>query len=70
MPNDEDTTADDNAPTGAGALPSILGGMSPDELFARGMQSVRMTGGGSLQSWEPPTVKEAERLFPNYRSPR
>ena len=67
MPNDEDTTADDNAPNGEGALPSILGGMSPDELFARGMQSVRMTGGGSLQSWEPPTVKEAERLFPNYQ---
>ena len=40
--------------------------MSPDELFARGMQSVRMTGGGSLQSWEPPTVTEAARLFPNY----
>ena len=40
--------------------------MSPDELFARGLQSVRMTGGGSLQSWEPPTVAEAARLFPNY----
>ena len=67
MPNDEDITDEDNAPTGAGALPSILGGMSPDELFARGMQSVRMTGGGSLQSWEPPTVVEAARLFPNYQ---
>jgi serine/threonine protein kinase len=50
----------------SGAMPSIMGGMSPDELFARGMQSVRMTGGGSLQSWEPPSVEEAERLFPNY----
>ena len=67
MPNDEDTTADEDAPNGAGALPSILGGMSPDELFARGMQSVRMTGGGSLQSWEPPSVAEAARLFPNYQ---
>ena len=66
MPNEpEPPPAEDAAPV-AGALPSILGGMSPDELFARGMQSVRMTGGGSLQSWEPPTVTEAARLFPNY----
>ena len=67
MPHDPDSTAADDATPESGALPSILGGMSPDELFARGMQSVRMTGGGSLQSWEPPTVKEAERLFPNYQ---
>ncbi len=67
MPDDLDTPADDDASNGAGALPSILGGMSPDELFARGMQSVRMTGGGSLQSWEPPSVAEAARLFPNYQ---
>jgi hypothetical protein len=45
----------------------LLGGVSPDELFARGMQSVRMTGGGSMQNWEPPTVEEAARLFPNYK---
>jgi len=31
------------------------------------MQSVRMTGGGSMQNWEPPTVSEAARLFPNYQ---
>ena len=31
------------------------------------MQSVRMTGGGSMQNWEPPTVEEAARLFPNYK---
>jgi hypothetical protein len=31
------------------------------------MQSVRMTGGGSMQNWEPPTVEEAARLFPNYQ---
>jgi serine/threonine protein kinase len=48
-------------------LPSLLGGLNPDELFARGMQSVRMTGGGSMQNWEPPTVTEAARLFPNYK---
>ncbi len=67
MAHDPDTTPADDASDGEGALPSILGGMSPDELFARGMQSVRMTGGGSLQSWEPPTVAEAARLFPNYQ---
>ncbi len=67
MATDTDPTpSDDAAQGGAGALPSILGGMSPDELFARGMQSVRMTGGGSLNSWEPPTITEAARLFPNY----
>ncbi len=66
MPNDPELTSAGDPDPVAGALPSILGGMSPDELFARGMQSVRMTGGGSLQSWEPPTVLEASRLFPNY----
>jgi serine/threonine protein kinase len=45
---------------------SVLGGLSPDELFARGMQSVKMTGNGALMSWEPPTTEEAARLFPNY----
>ncbi len=67
MPTDPDPNPADDSPNGEGALPSILGGMNPDELFARGMQSVRMTGGGSLQSWEPPTVMEAARLFPNYQ---
>ncbi len=66
MPTNPDPDPADDAAPESGALPSILGGMSPDELFARGMQSVRMTGGGSLQSWEPPSVKEAENLFPNY----
>ena len=66
MPDESEIPpAQDTVPQ-PGALPSILGGMSPDELFARGLQSVRMTGGGSLQSWEPPTVAEAARLFPNY----
>ncbi len=45
---------------------SILGTLGADELFARGMQSVKMTGGGGLSSWEPPTTAEAARLFPNY----
>ena len=45
---------------------SILSGLNPDELFARGMQSVKMTGAGGLTTWEPPSVAEAARLFPNY----
>ena len=43
-----------------------LGGLSPDELFARGMQSVKMTGAGGLTTWEPPSVAEAAVLFPAY----
>ena len=61
-------TNPENPPPDDGAsAPSLLGGLNPDELFARGMQSVRMTGGGSMQNWEPPTVAEASRLFPNYK---
>ena len=48
------------------AQASMLGGLNPEELLARGMQSVRMTGGGGLTDWSPPTVTEAARLFPNY----
>ncbi len=62
MPDD----ADSSSISEQGSVPSILNGMSPDELFARGMQSARMTGGGSLQSWEPPSLDEACRLFPHY----
>ena len=43
-----------------------LGGLSPDELFARGMQSVKMTGAGGLTTWEPPSAAEAAALFPAY----
>ncbi len=64
MPTAPDNSSPDQSDA---ALPSMLGGLNPDELFARGMQSVRMTGGGSMQNWEPPTVAEAARLFPNYR---
>ena len=59
MPDD----ADSSSISEQGSVPSILNGMSPDELFARGMQSARMTGGGSLQSWEPPSLDEACRLL-------
>src|ERR1700761_718661 len=59
--------SDKPSPPEDASAPSMLGGVSPDELFARGMQSVRMTGGGNMQNWEPPTVEEAARLFPNYK---
>ncbi len=61
------TDPENPTPANGEPLQSILGGLNPDELFARGMQSVRMTGGGSMQNWEPPTIEEAARLFPNYR---
>jgi len=64
MPTAPETLSPDNS---GPPLPSVLGGLNTDELFARGMQSVRMTSGGNMQNWEPPTVTEAARLFPNYR---
>ncbi len=53
-------------PTGGNPGTSVLSGLNPDELFARGMQSVKMTGAGGMTTWEPPSVPEAARLFPNY----
>ena len=44
--------------------PGQFGGVSPDEMFARAMQSVRMTGGPG--EWQPPTMEEAAQLFPGY----
>jgi serine/threonine protein kinase len=61
------TNPENQPPDDGTSAPSLLGGLNPDELFARGMQSVRMTGGGSMQNWEPPTIAEAARLFPNYK---
>jgi serine/threonine protein kinase len=55
-----------SAPPGPPKPESILAGLNPDELFARGMQSVKITGAGGLTNWEPPTIEEAARLFPNY----
>ncbi|MEP6669979.1 MAG: hypothetical protein ABJF10_12545, partial [Chthoniobacter sp.] len=45
--------------------PTLLGNLPPDEMFARGMQSVKMTS-GTAGTWQPPSVEEANRLFPNY----
>jgi serine/threonine protein kinase len=46
-------------------LPTAMQGLRPDELLARAMQTVRMTGAGA-GGWEPPTVEEAALLFPQY----
>ena len=47
------------------SLPTSLGGIDPGELFARGMQSAKMSGGGA-HGWMPPTPEEVAHLFPNY----
>ena len=60
-----ESSPDQPAQTDQGPLSELVG-LNPEELLARGMQSVRMTGGGSLTSWEPPTAEETARLFPNY----
>src|SRR4051812_41226089 len=44
--------------------PTLLGSIAPDEMFARGMQTVKMTGGPG--TWEPPSIEEAAQLFPGY----
>jgi len=45
--------------------PSLLGNLAPDEMFARGMQSVKMTS-GTAGAWQPPTLEEAAQLFRGY----
>ena len=46
-------------------LPSAIGGLKPEEALVRAMQSVRMTGMGR-GTWQPPSVAEVARLFPQY----
>ena len=43
----------------------MIKSLRPDEVLARAMQSVRMTQTGR-GGWQPPTVEEAARLFPEY----
>jgi serine/threonine protein kinase/formylglycine-generating enzyme required for sulfatase activity len=44
---------------------TLLGSVSPDEMFARGMQSVKMTTAeGGV--WQSPSTEEVSRLFPGY----
>ncbi|MEQ1859259.1 MAG: serine/threonine-protein kinase, partial [Chthoniobacteraceae bacterium] len=50
--------------TGSAPLPSALGGVNPEELLARGMNTVQMTGAAG--GWTPPSVDDAARLFPQY----
>src|SRR5215217_7406225 len=57
---------DQSAPPAPSNPNPILAGLQPDELFARGMQSVKITGVNGLANWEPPTLEETARLFPNY----
>ena len=40
--------------------------MDPGELFARELNSVRMSSGGGAHGWEPPSDEEVARLFPQY----
>ena len=40
--------------------------MDPGELFARGLNTVRMSSGGGAHGWEPPSDEEVARLFPQY----
>lgn len=42
-----------------------LGRLDPEQLLARGMNSVQMSTAGGL-GWTPPSVAEAARLFPGY----
>ncbi|MGB8170851.1 MAG: protein kinase, partial [Chthoniobacteraceae bacterium] len=51
--------------TSPAPLPTAIRALRPDEVFARAMQSVRMTHAGP-GGWTPPTVEEAARLFPQY----
>ncbi len=49
----------------AARLPTEIGHLPPDQMLSRAMQSVRMTRSGA-DGWQPPTVAEAARLFPQY----
>ena len=43
----------------------VLQRLDPEQLLARGMNSVQMSTAGGL-GWTPPSVQEAARLFPGY----
>src|SRR5271154_1031966 len=48
--------------------PRGLRGLDPGELLARGMDTVKLSGGGD--SWEPPTPEELGQILPQYRIER
>jgi serine/threonine protein kinase len=47
-------------------LPTIIRGLNPEELFARGMQSVKMSVAGPQGPAKAPRIEEMARLFPGY----
>ncbi len=51
--------------TSSAPLPSAIQGLRPDEILVRAMRSVVMTQDGS-GAWQPPTLEEADLLFPQY----
>ncbi len=58
---------DQRPPDASDPLPAIIRGLNPGELFARGMQTVKMSGVGSGGGpWTPPRIDEMTRLFPGY----
>jgi len=58
---------DENTPPKPGdPLPTIIRGLKPEELFARGMQTVKMSSPVGTGAWKPPPVEEMKRLFPGY----
>ena len=53
------------APAATAPPRSVLRRLNPEELLARGMNSVKISTVGGL-GWTPPSVEQAARLFPNY----
>ena len=53
------------APAETVAPSPVLRRLDPEQLLARGMNSVQMSTAGGL-GWTPPTLAEAARLFPGY----
>ena len=57
--------SDDTPLPADGSLPTILGGLNPEELLARGLHTVKMSSAGA-HGWDPPALEEVARLFPSY----
>ncbi len=47
-------------------LPTAIRNLDPGELFARGLNSVKMSSAGGAHGWTPPPPEEVAALFPNY----
>ncbi len=57
------TAPQNPSPENDASAPSMLGGVSPDELFARGMQSVRMTVGAACRIGSRPRWRKRRGCF-------